>query len=142
MKATRKQTAVAATLFLLLIMVANLNVLAQPNPISNITKNEYALDNLKTGINSENTGVRKSSIYFAGKYRIAEAVGYLIERLEKEDEASVRLLIAYSLYEIKNAEGMKAVKELSIKDNDVKVKRMSFNFYEEYLNKSNTTAAL
>jgi HEAT repeat protein len=142
MKASRKQTVVAAILFLLLIMAANLNVLAQPNPISNITKNEYALDNLKSGINSENIGVRKSSIYFAGKYRIAKAVSYLVERLKKEDEASVKLLIAYSLYEIKDAEGMRAVKELSLKDNNVKVKRMSFNFYEEYLSKSHTTAAI
>jgi HEAT repeat protein len=142
MKASSIQTIVAATLFLLLIMAANLNVLAQPNPVSNITNNKYALDNLKSGINSENIGVRKSSIYFAGKYRIAEAVSYLVERLEKEDEASLRLLIAYSLYEIKDAEGMKAVKKLSIKDKDDKVKSMSFNFYEEYLNKSNTTAAI
>lgn len=142
MKTSRKQTVGAITIFLLLVMVTNLNLLAQPNPISNITKSEYALDNLKSGINSENIGVRKSSIYFAGKYRIAEAVSYLVERLKKEDEASVRLLIAYSLYEIKDAEGMKAVKELSLKDNNVKVKRMSFNFYEEYLSKSHTTAAI
>jgi hypothetical protein len=142
MKTLRKQIVGVVTIFLLLFIVTNLNVLAQPNPISNITKSEYALDNLKSGINSENIGVRKSSVYFAGKYRIAEAVSYLVERLKKENEASVRLQIAYSLYEIKDAEGMKAVKELSLKDNKVKVKRMSFNFYEEYLSKSHTTAAI
>lgn len=142
MKTLRKQIVGVVIIFLLLFMITNLNLLAQPNPISNITKSEYALDNLKSGINSENIGVRKSSVYFAGKYRIAEAVSYLVERLKKEDEASVRLRIAYSLYEIKDAEGMKAVKELSLKDNNVKVKRMSFNFYEEYLSESHTTAAI
>jgi HEAT repeat protein len=142
MKTSRKQTAVVVALFLLLVTGININLFAQPIPITDVTKNEYALDNLKSGINSENIGVRKSSIYFAGKYRIAEVVNCLVERLENEEEASIRLLIAYSLYEIKDSDGMNAVKELSLKDDDVKVKRMSSNLYEEYLNNNSTTAAL
>ena len=141
MKASRKQTAIALTLLFLVACISQ-NLFAQPNSISNVTKNEYALDNLKAGINSENAGVRKSSIYFAGKYRIAEVVNTLAERLEKEEEPSIRLLIAYSLYEIKDADGMNAVKELSLNDKNVKVKRMSFNLYDEYLNNSTLTAAL
>jgi HEAT repeat protein len=142
MKTSRRQTALVVALFLLLVTGININLFAQPIPITDVTKNEYALDNLKSGINSENIGVRKSSIYFAGKYRIAEVVNCLVERLENEEEASIRLLIAYSLYEIKDSEGMNAVKELSIKDNDIKVKRMSSNLYEEYLNNNSTTAVL
>ena len=142
MKTSRKQTAVVVAIFLLLVTGININLFAQPIPITDVTKNEYALDNLKSGINSENIGVRKSAIYFAGKYRIAEVVNCLVERLENEEEASIRLLIAYSLYEIKDSEGMKAVKELSLKDDDVKVKRMSLNLYEEYLNNSDATASL
>lgn len=141
MKASRKQTAIALTLLFLVACISQ-NLFAQPNSISNVTKNEYALDNLKAGINSENAGVRKSSIYFAGKYRIAEVVNTLAERLEKEEEPSIRLLIAYSLYEIKDADGMNAVKELSLNDKNVKVKTMSFNLYDEYLNNSALTAAL
>ena len=142
MKTSRKQTAVVVAIFLLLVTGININLFAQPIPITDVTKNEYALDNLKSGINSENIGVRKSAIYFAGKYRIAEVVNCLVERLENEEEASIRLLIAYSLYEIKNHEGMNADKELSIKYNDIKVKRMSSNLYKEYLNGNSTTAAL
>ena len=142
MKASRKQTAAALALTLLLVTGINLNLFAQPNPISNVTNNEYALDNLKSGINSENSGVRKSSIYFAGKYRIAEIVTCLVERLGKEGEPSVRLLIAYSLYEIKDSEGMKAVKELSIDDSDEKVKRICNNIYQEFFNNISSTAAL
>jgi len=141
-KASRKQTAAALALTLLLVTGINLNLFAQPNSISNVTNNLYALDNLKSGINSENDGVRKSSIYLAGKYRVAEVVTCLVERLGKEDEPSVRLLIAYSLYEIKDSEGMKAVKELSIKDNNIKVNRMSSNLYDAYLNNRSTAAAL
>jgi len=141
-KASRKQIAAVITLILLLVTGANLNLFAQPNPISNVTNNEYALDNLKLGINSDNDGVRKSSIYYAGKYRIAEVVNCLVERLEKEDIPSVRLLIAYSLYEIKDAEGMKAVKDLSINDSDEKVKRICNNIYQEFFNNISSTAAL
>ncbi len=142
MKASRKQTAAALALTLLLVTGINLNLFAQPNPISNVTNNEYALNNLKSGINSENSGVRKSLIYLAGKYRVAEVVTCLVERLGEEDEPSVRLLIAYSLYEIKDVEGMKAVKELSIKDYNIKVNRMSSNLYDAYLNNRSTAAAL
>ena len=142
MKTSRKQITVVVALVLLLVLGVDLKLFAQSNSISDVTNNEYALDNLKSGINSENEGVRKSVIYFAGKYRIEEVVNCLVERLEMEEEPSVRLLIAYSLYEIQDPEGMKAVKELSMKDNDVKVKRMSSNLYEEYLNNSSTTAAL
>jgi len=142
MKSLRKQTLVAIALFLFLVAGVNLNLLAQPNPISSVTKNKFALDNLKSGINSENDGVRKSSIYFAGKYKIAEVINCLVERLENEQEPSVRLLIAYSLYEIKDSYGMEAVKDLSINDNDLKVKRVSFNIYKEFLNNNNATLAL
>jgi len=142
MKSLRKQTVVAIALFLFLMAGVNLNLLAQPNPISSVTKNKLALDNLKSGINSENDGVRKSSIYFAGKYKIAEVVNCLVERLENEQEPSVRLLIAYSLYEIKDSYGMEAVKDLSRNENDLKVKRVSFNIYKEFLNNNNSTLAL
>jgi HEAT repeat protein len=142
MKSLKNKAVMVVTLTVLLAMLLSFDMAAQPSSISNITKNNYALDNLKAGINSENNGVRKSSIYFAGKYRIAEVVNTLAERLEKEEEPSVRLLIAYSLYEIKDAEGMKAVKGLSLLDKDAKVKRMSKNLYNAFLENTNTTAAL
>lgn len=140
MKTSKLQNILLTALLLLLALSSNIT--AQANSISDITKNVYALDNLKSGINSENTGVRKSSIYFAGKYKIIEVVSSLIERLKKENEPSVRLLIAYSLFEIKDAEGMKAVNQLSLKDKNSQVKRMSYNLYKEYVDNLNRTAAL
>src|SRR5690606_28535219 len=116
--------------------------LSQTNSIKDLTDHKYALENLTTGINSDNAGVRKSAVYFAGKYKIEELVSVLADRLNDENDPSVRLLIAYSLYEINDAEGMKAVKELSLSDVDAKVKRMSKNLYNEYLLNHSTTAAL
>jgi HEAT repeat protein len=142
MKSLKNKSLLVVTLTMLLAMLLSFNIAAQPNSISDLTKNKYALDNLKADINSENIGVRKSSIYFAGKYKILELVDCLVERLENENESSIRLLIAYSLYEIKDAEGMKAVKELSSLDKDAKVKRMSKNLYNAFLENTSTTAAL
>ena len=142
MKSLKNKSVMVVTLTVLLAMLLSFDMAAQPSSISNITKNKYALDNLKAGISSENIGVRKSAIYFAGKYKINKLVDCLVERLENENESAIRLLIAYSLYEIKDAEGMKAVKELSLLDKDVKVKRMSKNLYKEYLENTSTTAAL
>lgn len=140
MKTLKLQNVLLAALILLLGLSSNLT--AQSNSKLNITNNIYALDNLKSGINSENTGVRKSSIYFAGKYKINEVVNNLIERLEKENEPSVRLLIAYSFYEINDDEGMKAVKHLSITDKNLKVKSISYSLYKDYVDNLNRTAAL
>ena len=142
MKSLKNKSLLVVTLTMLLAMLLNFNMAAQPSSISDLTKHKYALDNLKAGINSENIGVRKSAVYFAGKYQITELVDCLVERLANENEASIRLLIAYSLYEIKDAEGMNAVKELSLLDKDAKVKRMSKNLYNEYLENTTTTAAL
>jgi HEAT repeat protein len=142
MKSLKNKSLLVVTLTMLLAMLLSFNMAAQPSSISDLTKNKYALDNLKADINSENIGVRKSAVYFAGKYKILELVDCLVERLENENESSIRLLIAYSLYEIKDAEGMKAVKELSLLDKDAKVKRMSKNLYNAFLENTNITVAL
>ena len=123
---------------LLLLSGLSSQITAQSNSISDLTKNVYALANLKAGINSDNIGVRKSSIYFTGKYKIKEVVDCLTERLEIENEPSIRLLIAYSLYEINDDEGMEAVKQLSLKDKNSEVKRMSYNLYKNYVDNYRT----
>ena len=91
MKSSKNKSVMVVTLTVLLAMLLSLNVAAQPNSISDLTKHKYALDNLKAGINSENIGVRKSAIYFAGKYQIIELVDCLVERLENENEASISI---------------------------------------------------
>jgi HEAT repeat protein len=124
------------TLFLTVVLLSAFLVstgLAQKNSITEITNNEYALKNLVAGIQSDNTGVKRSSIYFAGKYRIAEAEDALIDQLKEEEDASTRILIALVLYEMGSEEGLLEVKNLSENDKDSKVRRMTFQIYNEYL---------
>lgn len=119
------------------------NGVAQKNSITDVTANKHALENLVAGIHSDNTGVKRSSIYFAGKYRIAEAEDALIAQLNEETDPSTRILIALVLYEMGSKEGLVEVQNLSLNDNDAKVRRMATQIYNEYLvNDSQGTAFL
>jgi len=123
---------VIASLSLLFVATAG-EITAQTNSIKEITNNKYALDNLLDGIKSDNDGVKRSSIYFVGKYRIAEAEEVLIEQLKEEQNPSNKILIAFVLYELGSEQGLLAVKKLADNDDNQKVRRMSTHIYNEYL---------
>ena len=134
----RKSRLLTAVLLAALLMGSGF---AQKNSIKNVTDNKYALQNLVAGIHSDNTGVKRSAIYFAGKYRIAETEEALIAQLKEENDPSTRILIAIVLYEMGSEEGLLEVKDLSMRDKDAKVRRMAAQIYNEYLvNDSNATA--
>ena len=127
MKTTRFLTAV------LLTAVLTGSGYTQSNSIKDITAHKYALENLIAGIHSENDGVRRNSIYFAGYYKIVEAEDALIEQLKQEKNESTRILIALVLYELGSEKGLLEVKDLSLNDEDAKVRRMATQIYNEYL---------
>ncbi len=127
MKTTRFLTAV---LFAAVLIGSGF---AQSTSIKDITTHKYALENLIAGIHSENDGVRRNSIYFAGYYKIVETEDALIAQLKKESDSSTRILIALVLYELGSEEGLLEVKDLSVKDKDAKVRRMATQIYNEYL---------
>lgn len=129
MKAQLTKTVLVLVLGLLLT-----NSIFAQNTLSEFTKHKYAMDNLIMGIHSENEGVRKNAIYFAGKYKVVESAEDLIEQLNREDNSSIRILIALALFEMDSKEGMEAVKELSVKDKNLKVRRMATFILDEYLN--------
>jgi HEAT repeat protein len=120
---------VLISLFVLMSAAAS----AQKQSIKDVTANEYALKNLISGIQSENTGVQRSSIYFAGKYRIAEVENVLVEKLKKEEDASTRILISLVLYEMGSEEGLLAVHQLAQNDDSERVRRMATHIYNQYL---------
>jgi HEAT repeat protein len=122
-----------SVLVLVLGLVFTGTLIAQ-NTLAEFTKNKYALDNLIMGIHSENEGVRKSAIYFAGKYKVSETAQDLIDQLNREDNASIKILIALALFEMDSKEGLEAVKKLSLSDKNDKVRRMASFIYNEYLN--------
>ncbi len=114
----------------LLVLTCSFSVNAQSSNYKNVTKN--SIETLKQGIKSDNEGVRKSSIYMAGLYKIDEVVDVLVDQLHREKDSNTKVLIALALYNIGNPEGIDAVKDLSEKDQDLRVKRMSTAIYRAY----------
>lgn len=81
--------------------------------------------NLIKGMESDNDGLKKSCIYFAGLYEIKGTVDALIKQLQIVDDPDMRILIALALYKIGDEEGVKAIEQLVKNDDSPRVKKMS-----------------
>jgi len=128
---TQSKLLSALVVMILLSVVSSLH--AQNVSIKDLSTNKYALQNLLAGIKSDNEGVKRSCIYFAGKYRIAETEAALIEQLNKEENPSTRILIALVLYEMGSKEGLELIKKLAVDDENSEVKRMSTHIQNEHI---------
>lgn len=136
----KKLNSIFGNTLLILVMVVFFmitNSFAQSNSINEITKNKYALDNLIAGIKSENCGIKRSAIYFAGKYRINEVKDVLLEQLNSENEACIRILIALVLYELGEPKGLLSVKNQIESDEYQKSRRMATQIYYDFLKHDN-----
>ena len=116
-----------------MLMVSSL-AYAKNDPFELSRGNKNAVENLKVGIKSENSGLKKSSIYFAGYYRIKGTVPVLTEQIKKESDPKIRVLIALVLYKIGDEKSIGLVKELSAKDKNPEVRRMCACIYDAYIN--------
>ena len=116
-----------------MLMVTSL-AYAKNDPSELNRKNKIAVENLKVGIKSDNSGLKKSSIYYAGYYRITETVPALTEQIKKESDPKTRILIALVLYKIGDEKGIGLVKELAAKDSNPEVRRMCTCIYDAYIN--------
>ena len=116
-----------------MIMVSSI-AYAKNDPSELNRKNKIAVENLKTGIKSENSGLKRSSIYFAGYYRVAETVPALTEQIKKESDPKTRILIALVLYKIGDEKSIGLVKEMAANDNNPEVRRMCTCIYDAYIN--------
>jgi HEAT repeat protein len=111
------------TLTLVLAITLSLTTVNAQNSGLILKKNE--IQNLISGIQSDNTGLRKSAIFMAGKYEVMQTEEALITLLKIEEDASVKILIALALYKIGSDKGMEAVENLAENDRDKEVRRMS-----------------
>lgn len=105
---------------------------AMSNPTDPNLKGKMAVENLKNGIKSNNTGLKKSSIYYAGYYRLSETVPALTETVKNENDPSTKILIALVLYRIGDEKGINLVKDMAAKDNNPEVRRMCTCIYNAY----------
>ncbi len=111
-------------------LLLTLIIFAVLTPLMSAQKNRHyefdskAIANLNMGIQSDNEGLKKSSIYLAGSYSLSNCVEALVEQLSKEKNPDVKILIALSLYKIGDEQGIKAIENLAANDSSFKVKRM------------------
>ena len=97
---------------------------AKSNSTNPNSKGKNAIENLKIGIKSDNPGLRKSAIYYAGYYRISETILALSETVKNETEPATRILIALVLYRIGDERGINLVRNMAAKDKNAEVRRM------------------
>ncbi|MBN1299849.1 MAG: HEAT repeat domain-containing protein [Melioribacteraceae bacterium] len=121
---TRSTKYFTAALFLL----ASISVCGQSLPGSQ----QKHIVNLIIGMNSENEGLKRSCIYFAGMYSLNQTLDCILEVLETEPDPATRTLIAQALYKIGNERGMNEVLELSQKDPDENVRKIAASLYDTY----------
>ncbi|MDP3831747.1 MAG: HEAT repeat domain-containing protein [Ignavibacteriaceae bacterium] len=62
--------------------------------------NKYAIDNLISCLTSENQGVRRQAVYYAGLYKVDESVDYLIDIIKNQNNDEVQKLSVLSLLRI------------------------------------------
>ena len=132
MKRTNNTFVKSAVLTILTVLVFASATMGQSTKGTNPLFKENAIKNLIVGIQSENEGLRKNAIYYAGLYEIKEAAEALIDQFKNEKNTKVRVLIALALYKIGDGTGMEAVYTAAIKDNDPKVKRICNAIVDEY----------
>ena len=113
----------------------------QNQKIFDLSTHKYALQNLIMGIQSENDGVRESSIYLAGQYRFIDTEDALIKQLKIEKDSDIKVLIGLALFRMSSEKGMNELQKLSSKDENPRVRKMSSAIYNEFVvNISNSTA--
>lgn len=125
-----KKTVLVLTAAFILTTTAN----AQNQTTDNTGFKPNAVKSLIAGITSSNEGLKRDCIYFAAKYNIKETITALTDELKTEKSPRNRILIAFALYQLGIDDGIKAVYNAALKDNDAQVRRMCAALCNEYKN--------
>lgn len=126
---------VILTVFMTMLLTISGTAFAQAEKNQKCTSERIlscnAIETFKMGIKSENPGVRRSAIYYAGQYKLAELTPALVKQLKKEQDRTIRILIALSLYKMENSEGARTINRMAETDMDLKVRRICTALSEE-----------
>lgn len=91
-----------------------------------------AVKSLIAGINSENYGLKRNCIYFAGLYRIKEASDALEKVLLDKSVPENQILAALSVYRIDNDEVLARLRDYARVQENTEVKRMYLAVYKQH----------
>ena len=117
----------------LILFMVNSNFSEAQTLNSDLTEeiDSQSILNLKTAIKSENEGLKRSAIYFTGKYKIHQAEDELIELLEEEKSQRNKKLIALVLYKMRSNRSIDVIKDLAFNDPDINVKKYCYQLYQD-----------
>lgn len=124
--------------FLLIVTIAVLLSVTLTQAQVQESFSEKEIENLISGINSENNGLIRSSVYFAGKYQIEEVVETLVDKLDKEEDPSNIILIAMTIYKIGDRESLMKVLDTAKSSENERVKHMLNAIVAEHLMETET----
>ncbi len=93
---------------------------------------DNSIKNYLVGLKSENDGLRFSSAYLLGEYKIEKAVIPLMAILHNEKTEEGRIVAALSLIKIGTGQSIFAVKQAATFDNSERVRNLCTLFYSHY----------
>jgi hypothetical protein len=112
--------------------VSDVNAISSPNKEQTYNR-VNAIKSLTNGLQSDNVGLRTSSVFMLGELKANESVIDLIRILREDECEEARILAALSLYKIGDARGINAVKQRIRFDNSERVKRNCQLFYQSFI---------
>ncbi len=116
-------------------LIYSKEVFAQNISLSELTPHKYALENLKAALSSDNCGIKRSTIYLIGKYKIAEGESMIEKIFRTEEDSCTRILAALVLFKLNRVKGLSALKQLSKTDLNEETRRLALQtFYQHLIN--------
>lgn len=107
-----------------MLVLSSTLLFGQEQTFDGINKKDRAVENLINGISSENEGLQRTSIYFAGKYKVQEAVPELVNQFRNNDNPEIRYFAALVIYKIGDEEGLEIVKNQFASEKSKRVKNL------------------
>ena len=97
----------------------------QPAELSKI-----AILNILNGIQSDNYGIKMSSIYLAGKYKITDVSKELVKEMKVSDNEEVCQMLVWSLYQIGDKSCCKEMRTIIENHSSEKIKSFCESMYK------------
>ncbi|MCK9211229.1 MAG: hypothetical protein M0P61_10375 [Ignavibacteriaceae bacterium] len=122
-----KKTSYTAVLAVALSLVLFTGLTAQKKAV--LAENH--MQNLIMAVKSDNDGLKRSGIYWAGYYKVEKMVPLLVEEFTHESSKN-KILIALSLYQMGEDSCIIKLMELSKDERNFEVKRICNAVVEQY----------
>jgi hypothetical protein len=94
--------------------------------------NKYAIDNLISCLTSENQGVRRQAVYYAGLYKVDASVDFLIDIIKNQNNDELQKLAVLSLLRIDSKKGIKFLKKFTLECVNTDLKNLCSFVYLDY----------